>query len=485
MLPDRSDKKLKFNIISSGVYQVLVMIVPILTTPYVTRIFNVSQMGEFNLSLTIASLFVVLSQFSIETYGSREIAREQIDDKRDSKFFKLLSIQLVTSTMMFLLYNLIFIYILGLENKQLYFIQSLLILINILDISWFFIGIEEIRTIVMKNSITKMLTTLLIFLFIKDSNDLSLYALINVLGTLVGSLIIFISSRKYINFKKKMFNIDNKDVKGSFKLLVPRLLNSSYGSVEKSILQISTTSGNVGIYSEGQKVIKLAFSVINSAFNALMPRMSYHMAKKEYNKVNGYLERGLRYSSFFSIIMVSGIFAVATDFVDFFYGEGYEVVSIILRIGGLTLLFLPITVLLSQGLLVPSGKDKEYSVSYGIILISGIVLNLIMSPQLGSVGAILSYFGAHLLSLIFVVFVTRKYIKPFKIVKSLIFSFAAVLFNILIINNISQIITVNNPIISFLIFGTISVVISGLIIIIISLLGSNRFSIKKLLNDKL
>lgn len=362
MLNERNDKKLKYNIISSGIYQILVMIVPILTTPYVTRIFSASQMGDFNLSLTVASLFVVFSQFGIETYGSREIAKSETNNIRDTKFFNLLSIQFIVSIVMFILYNFIFIFIIDSNNNQLYFVQSLLILVNIFDISWYFIGIEEIRKTIARNTITKIFTTISIFVFIEDISQLSLYALINILGMVLGNLTMIVSSRKYINYKNRIFRVNRKYAKGSFKLLIPRLLNTSYGTIEKSILNFLTTASVIGIYSEGQKIINLAFSVINSGLNALMPRMSYHVSRNEWDKVRDYLKLGLKYSSFFSIIIVSGIFAASTDFVDFFYGSGYEMVSIVLEITGLSLLFIPITALLTQGVLIPGGKDKEYSI---------------------------------------------------------------------------------------------------------------------------
>src|SRR5699024_7669034 len=104
---ERNNKKLKNNIVYSSLYQILVFIVPIITTPYVTRIFDASKMGEYSLSLSIASLFVVISQFGIETYGTREIAKTELKSERDQLFFKLLSIQFTTSIIMFIIYNII------------------------------------------------------------------------------------------------------------------------------------------------------------------------------------------------------------------------------------------------------------------------------------------------------------------------------------------------------------------------------------------
>src|SRR5699024_1193734 len=107
----------------------------------------------------------------------------------------LLSIQFTTSIIMFIIYNIIFNIGLNVRSKGLFFAQSLLILVNIFDISWFFIGIEEIKRTIFRNAMTKVFTTFSILLFIKSENQLILYALLNVIGMLIGNLTMVVSSR--------------------------------------------------------------------------------------------------------------------------------------------------------------------------------------------------------------------------------------------------------------------------------------------------
>lgn len=462
----RSNSKLKNNMISSSVYQVLVMIVPIVTTPYVTRIFDVKQMGLYSLSLTLASLFVVIAQFGLPTYGSREIATSNTTNESSLIFFHLESIQIMMSILAFITYNILFLVIFDYGNKALFFTQSLLIIANIFDISWFFIGIEEIKNVIIRNALSKLLTTLLIFIMVKNENQLVLYALINVIGVLVGNLSMMIQCRKYIDFSLQKFRLKKRHMKNSFRLLIPVFVNTSYDSAEKSILTIITTTSQVGIYSEAKKIINLAASVLNSAFNALSPRMSHYVSIGKLDTLNKYFMRGLVSSNIFSIFAVSGFFAVADSFVSFFYGPGYDMVAIVIKISSISLLTIPITALINRGILIPHGKDIEYTNSILIVLISGVIMNLILDRRYGAIGAAISFSVTQLLSFIYVVFKVRHLIIIKKLVCNLVITSIFILINILLMLNLPDFINDNNAFLSFITNGLISAILSFILIMI-------------------
>lgn len=471
---DRSNKKLKDNIAFSSIYQMLVMIVPILTTPYITRIFSVGQMGEYSLSLTTASLFVVIAQFGIETYGSREIARSRSDFKRNETFFQLVSIQFLVSIFMFMTYNLIFVIILNIENWQLYFVQSLLILVNIFDIAWLYVGLEEIRRTILRNTLTKVFVIVSIFVFIKDETQLSLYAFFNVLGMFIGNLTMVFSSGEYIDYKLKKFSFSKRHFFSSFKLLIPRLLESSNSTVEQSILKITTVSSQVGLYNEAKKINNLLFSIINSTINALSPRMSYYVSNNQTDDFKKIIDKGLFYSSVFSVIIVSGIFAVSSDFVDFFFGEGFNRVSPLLNIISISLILIPLLALINRGILIPYGLDKEYTNSVIITLVTGIIFNVLLDPKFGAVGASISYLLSQLLSFLYVLHTSRNVISPLKFLKYILVTVIIIFINFLCVSYLKNNLIIENSIFSFLIYGSISVAISVIIIFILVLMKRKR-----------
>lgn len=465
---NRTSQKLKFNIIASSLYQLLSMIVPIITIPYVTRIFNLEQMGSYNLTYSLAVFFSLVSKFGIDTYGVREVSKASTVDERDKIYFDLFSIQLINSLILFIIFNFIFMNFTTVNDNWLIFVQSLLLLVNIFDISWFYIGIEEISKTIIRNLVTKLFSTILIFIIIKNSNQLALYALINILGVFLGNLVMFYTSFKYIKYKNYHFNISGYHLRNSVKLFVPKVLNNSYNSIDKSIIQIFSTATNVGLYSEGMKLVKVLFSVIEQAFNAVSPRMSFHIANNEIWQVKIYFNRGLKYSVYFSIILISGILSVSNSFVDFFYGDGYSEISMILNILSVSLAIVPINVLINSGIIIPLSKDKEYIVSTVIMIISGILFSLLLVPQFGASGASIAYNLSQLCLLLYLSYIIKNFINIKRIILSIVYIIFAVLINFLLMSFTFNFIQINNSVLQFIIFGFLSVCISLLECVIIN-----------------
>ncbi|WP_379951942.1 oligosaccharide flippase family protein [Enterococcus faecium] len=180
------------NSLYSALYQVLILFVPLATTPYITRIFTAEQLGVYASSLALVSFFVVLASFGLPLYGSREIAKSS-GNNRQLRFVQFFLFQIVTSIISFILF-IILIRVTG-ANKY-YYYQSLLIIVNIFDVSWFFIGIEEIKRTLLRNFFSKIFTLITIFIFVKTSSDLNIYIFLNILGMFIGNISMIIQLKK-------------------------------------------------------------------------------------------------------------------------------------------------------------------------------------------------------------------------------------------------------------------------------------------------
>lgn len=454
-------KKLKNNIVYSGLYQILIMIVPIITTPYVTRIFSIDQMGQYGLAVSISSFFVIAANFGLSIYGSREIAKTHNIKERTKLFSELWIMQVVCSIIFFIIYIIIFVLFVNFGNKELFYIHSILILINMLDISWFYIGVEEIKKTILRNFFTKLFTTLSIFIFIREDTHLILYSFINIIGIFLGNISLLISLNNYISKKDVSLKIKKSNFKESFRILLPNLLKSSYTSIDRSLLRtFSGVSSSVGIYDQGIKIINLAFSVINSSLNALMPRMAAHVSREEFEDINIYIKKTIKVCNIFSVIMITGILSVADYFVLFFYGDGYESVGLVLKITSLSFLVMPISIFLANGLLIPLKKDNHYSISMIVMVVVGTILNILLDPGLSFVGASIGYVGAEISGFLYRVYSLRRYISLKQLSKQLIYSSIVIILTLLGVQLIKNIIFIDNPFFSFLVFGISAVIIS-------------------------
>ncbi|WP_225422080.1 oligosaccharide flippase family protein [Lacticaseibacillus paracasei] len=180
-------------------YQIFVIIVPMITMPYISRVLGPHGVGVNSFTNSIVQYFVLFGGLGLGLYGNREIAYVRDNKKQLSKeFWELLILRTVTMT------SSLVIYIIMAYNWREYrgylFIQSIQIIAAIIDISWFFMGIENFRITVLRNLLVKSISVICIFLFVKSRNDTGIYIAILALSTLFGN---------FLNFQVKC-NDDNE-----------------------------------------------------------------------------------------------------------------------------------------------------------------------------------------------------------------------------------------------------------------------------------
>ena len=64
-------------------YQLLVIILPIITTPYVTRVFSSDDLGTYGYFNSIVTYFILLATLGVANYGTKVISghRKEIEKK--------------------------------------------------------------------------------------------------------------------------------------------------------------------------------------------------------------------------------------------------------------------------------------------------------------------------------------------------------------------------------------------------------------------
>ena len=73
------EKNVKKNYIYNVAYQMLVIITPLLTAPYIARVLGANGMGVFSYVTAIAAFFIIFANLGTSTYGQREVSYVQAD----------------------------------------------------------------------------------------------------------------------------------------------------------------------------------------------------------------------------------------------------------------------------------------------------------------------------------------------------------------------------------------------------------------------
>lgn len=180
-------KSLTKNYIYNLIYQIMLLILPLITAPYISRVLGAENIGIYSYTLSISAYFILFGSLGIALYGQREIAYKQKDKEKYSiTFWEIFFLRILTMTIALILYY--FIFAKGEQYQTYYKVLILEIIGNCIDISWFFQGLEEFKKTVTRNMIVKLISVVCIFLLVKTPNDLYIYFWIYVLSILIGNI---------------------------------------------------------------------------------------------------------------------------------------------------------------------------------------------------------------------------------------------------------------------------------------------------------
>ena len=380
-------KSITKNYIYNLVYQILIIIVPLITTPYLSRVLGAENIGIYSYTLSITTYFILLGTLGVNTYGQREIAYVRDDKKLTTKtFVEILIMRAITLTISMIIFY--FTFARNGEYSVYYKILLLEMIANIVDISWFFQGQEEFKKTVVRNTVVKLISVICIFAFVKTQEDLSKYFFIYVLSTLFGNLSLWLYLPKYmIKIKKKDIKIW-RHLKPAISLFIPQVAVQIYTVLDRTMIgAIVENKSEVGFYEQAQKIIKLLITIATALGTVMVPRMANTFANGEKDKVREYMNKSFKFVLLLVFPLMLGIISIVNKFVPIFYGEGYEKVIYLIVVISPIILAIGLSNVIGTQYLLPTKQQRKYTISVVVGAIVNFVLNMIFIHLWQSIGA--------------------------------------------------------------------------------------------------
>lgn len=377
----------KSNFIYNTVYQILILILPLITAPYVSRVIGAEGNGIYSYTYSIVQYFVLFAMLGLSNYGNRTIAKCRDDKEKLSKeFFSIYAMQLMTSVLMIILY---LGYITIFDNRYYTYalIQIIYLASTCFDITWFFYGLEKFKLTVTRNIIIRVISAICIFVFVKDKDDLVIYTFLMVGSTLISQLSLWPFLKNEIKFVKPKFKEIIKHLKPNFILFIPVIAVSIYKLMDKIMLGNMTNVQNVAYYEYAERIINIPTSIITALGTVMLPRISNLLAKGEKNQIKFYMDKSMEYMMFLSIPICLGLIVVAPEFVPIYLGNEFVTTGSIIQYLAVTLIFVSWANVIRTQYLIPKEKDKIYIISVILGAIVNFVINMILIPRLQTIGA--------------------------------------------------------------------------------------------------
>lgn len=467
------------NYLYNAGYQILNMLLPLVTVPYISRVLGPHDVGINEYTNSWVTFFFLMGQMGITLYGNREVAYHRDDlYERSKTFWSVEALQLMTVSASLVAY-LIAVFLFSTTFKYYFLMQSLWIVGTALDVSWYFMGLENFRVTVVRNTLVRFASLILIFTVVKDTNDLGKYILILGGAQLLGNLTLWPYLKDNVMWIKIREWRPFKHFYPALLLFIPTITTQVYLVLNRLMLGRMSTQAALGNFGQADKIVKFILAVVTATGTVMLPHVANKFAKGDVKGVRQSLYASFNFVSAISVPMMFGLMAISEKFAPWFLGAGF------MMSGRIMFLEAPIIVLIAWSnvtgtqYLMPVNRVKEYTTSVTIGAVSNVIFNLFLISAWGANGAAVATVCSEFLVTASQLMMIRHTISRRKMFHEQWKYFACGLLMYLVVNRICLIInmTISNLILEVIV--GIGIYFLGLIVTKASILGEAQKLLKK------
>lgn len=398
-------KRTFLNILYNAVYQIFLVLVPLITVPYLSRVLGPKTYGIYGSVNNTVQFLMVFCTLSVSYIGIRTVSRTRTygtPQELTEAFWGLWYFQAIAGIVTILLTIVIC------STLKVQYWNYILLMIPYLisaqvDISWFFQGLADFGRVVLKNTAVKLVSVVLILLWVKNPGDLWKYLLIMSVSTMLGSFVFWFDIHRYVGKPVKHFYKYQTSIKAIITLLIPQIATQIYTSLDKPILGFFQNSTQVSFYDNSQRISNMVLGVITSISLVIMPKMASE--EKETQKVilKKSLEATIMLGTLFSVI----IMANTKQFVPFFFGKKYIPMTPLMFFFTLTIIMIPMGGVFANQFALANRRDKDYAIPVIIGAIVEVILSCLLDRSFGAVGATIAILITEFVVLILRLWIVR------------------------------------------------------------------------------
>ncbi len=405
------------NYLYNAAYQLLVILTPIITAPYLARVLGADQLGIYGYVNSSGNIITTCSLLGIFAYGNRQTAYVR-DNKQEltETFWEIEFTRLllgIFGTAVYVLYTLI--------NKdfRLFFILYYpYILAQFIDCTWVYVGLEDMRPAVIKNFVTRVLNVIGIFVLVKKKEDLWIYILLLALTALTTNIAAYSQLGKYIGRPCGNIRRFTAHIRSSIFLFLPQVAALFYLQVDKVMLQwITGASNQVSFYDHAEKLINIPLSLISVMSTVMMPRIANEFKNNNREQIEILLNKAGRFALFAAFPMMFGLACIAGQFIPWYLGAEFAPVASAMVVLSPIVILNSLSGISGQQYFTATNQIKILMRAYVSAAVLNVIVNAILIPGHGYMGAAVATVGSSLVSTVLQYFYLNRQVKVTGLIK--------------------------------------------------------------------
>ncbi|MBT8917119.1 hypothetical protein BTI55_06965 [Lactobacillus delbrueckii subsp. bulgaricus] len=389
-------------------YQVLAIIVPLITSYYVSRVLSPDGVGANAFTNSIIQYFMLLANIGIGYYGNREIAYVRDNkQKMAATFWEIQIVKTVMTVVAYLSFVVFMAFYSG--NKTYMWAQSINLLAVAFDISWLYQGLEDFKRTVLRNTFVKITSMIAIFIFIKSPKDVALYIIVVALSTLLGNLTLWphaVNNYGHVDRGTKLSPW--RHFVPTVTMFVPQIATQLYVQLNRTMLGLMVDQKASGFYQYSDNLIKLILAFVTATGTVMLPHVANAFAQHDMEKVHKMLYKSFDFVSALAYPMMFGIAGVSMTLAPLYYSSKYAPVGPAMLIESIVILMIGWSNVIGTQYLLPVNRVKDFTTSVTVGAVVNIIMNFPLIHLWGLNGAMWSTVLSEISVTAYQFFVVRK-----------------------------------------------------------------------------
>lgn len=385
-------KSLALNAFLNSLRSVLSILFPLITFPYISRKLTVEGIGIYNFSNSIVSYFLMIAALGISNYAIREGAKYRNDKNKIERFSSEVFTINIASTLV--AYVLLFLCLILFSKLHSYIlcilIFSLQIFFTTIGTEWIYQIYEDYTYITVRSIIFQIISIVLLFVFVRKSNDYLNYAAITVFSAVGANVLNFIHARQYCHIHLDFHFNWKKHIIPILILFATSVTVMIYVNSDVTLLGLMKNNYVVGIYSVSSKIYLMVKTVINALVMVTIPRLAVFYGRKKIKNYNEILANLTNTLVTLVLPASVGLFMLSKEVILIISGSKYLRATNSLQVLCFAYFFAVLNYVLNGGVLIVTKREKYALRGTVVSAIINIVFNLIFIPFLNENAAAIS-----------------------------------------------------------------------------------------------
>lgn len=399
-----------FNLINSASQ----LLFPLITFPYASRIMMADGIGQVNFFQSIISYISLFTCLGIPMYAIREVAKVRDNPEKMTRIT--VEILLLHAFLTLLGYMAVAVICLTVTKVQtdipLFLLLSATIFFTAIGCEWFYQGIEDFKYVAIRGLLVKLLSVVLLFLFVKTKEDILWYGAYTVLGVLGGNIFNFIRLRKYLHRDVIDFRALHplRHLKPALHVFALNVVISIYLKLNNVLLGFMKDAEAVGYFTAATKIMMITMSISSSLGAVIMPRTSNLIAEGRMDEFRILIQKSYDFVLALAMPLTVGLIFTSPSIILLLSGEGFAPAVLTSQIVASNILMVGLSGVMGIQVLYPLGKINIVILCTLIGAAVNVFFNVLLIPRYGHNGTAVAYMLAEVAVTVSMFLIGRKYI---------------------------------------------------------------------------